>query len=96
MDIITDTTKDATTEPAFDWDLYLSIARFVLPRLKYFREQNKRSPERVADDEWDRKLGTMVAAFELIVADDFETPEQKQAIEKGLKEFARYFQELWY
>ncbi len=96
---MTHLTTDATDEPEFDWDLYLSIARFVLPRLKYYRENNKRFPERVSSEEWTRKLGFMITAFELIVADCAngpETPEQKQAIEKGLKEFARYFEELWY
>lgn len=96
MDTDTDIVNDTTTEPEFDWDLSLSLARFILPRLIYFRTHNKRFPDRVAGDEWDRKLAQMITAFEIIVADTHETPEQKQAIEKGLKEFAKYFQEFWY
>lgn len=96
MDSITNTTLDVTDEPEFDWDLYLSIARFVLPRLRYFREHNRRFPERVASDEWNRKLDSMIRAFEIILADGVETQEQQQTVEKGLKEFARFFRELWY
>lgn len=96
MDVITEATKHETNEPAFDWDLYLSIARFVAPRLQFFRTHNRRLPDRMNHEEWERKLDGMVFAFNMIVADSIETPEQKQAIERGLKDFARYFQELWY
>lgn len=80
----------------FDWDVYLDMAKFILPRLRYFREKNGRWPDRMDPIVWNKKLDAMIRAFEIVLADGVETQQDQQAVDNGLIEFAKHFRELWY
>jgi hypothetical protein len=69
------------------WSLDLTIARFLLPRLKALREL---SPS-VSEEEIDR----MIAAFEEILSEDHMIGVQTPQIRDGLAAFADNFQKLW-
>lgn len=74
------------------WSLDFSIARFVLPRLKAFRQQKINgvpasflskdggdSPEEVdkAIEAWKAEIDKMILAFEIIAEPDYEVAEEK-------------------
>lgn len=83
------------------WSLDITIAKFVLPRLKYLREHHCGYPCDLQEIEWDMILDEVIESFELIIECDgfmFDKEEMgiKQAkIERGLLLFAKHFQGLW-
>lgn len=55
------------------WNLDITIANFVLPRLKKFKEENDGYPEREEMDtpeKWNEALDKMILAFEYVVSWD--------------------------
>jgi hypothetical protein len=88
-------------EKGFDssetWALDSTIARFILPRLKCFREQVGGYPYFFSTiEEWHEILDKMILAFELSNKDDLSTKKQQRQIEQGLKLFAKWFRALWW
>lgn len=89
------------------WSLDYSIAKWILPRLRYLRENTHGYPGQFSEElgyegdgekEWDRILGEMVFAFEVAVRDDMVddiSDEDWARAENGLKLFAEYFHHLW-
>ena len=81
------------------WNLDITMAKYIAPRLKAFRKKNFSHPASMSAVEWNKCLKKMIKAFELISGDDFETPKQaiknQKKIKKGLKLFAKYYQFLW-
>lgn len=82
-------------DPAETHDLYLTLAQYILPRLKFFAEDSIRLPDRMNHQEWNTKVQAMIRAFELVLRDGVETQEEQHAIEKGLREFAKHYRDLW-
>ena len=88
------------------WDLDFTLAVYIYPRLKYFREHyaNDFHPCDVADsEEWKNILDTMLFAFEdtlkkdsrdSLEVDDYKAYNDK--IAEGLMLFGKYFQSLWW
>ena len=75
------------------WNLDITIAKFILPRLKYFRETTISYPQ--ADmglDGWHEILDKMIYSFDEILKDD-STDQDK--IQEGLELFAKYYMNLW-
>lgn len=70
------------------WSLDIVIANFVLPRLKHFRKQ-------ICATEWRDKLDNAIYAFELIASDSLYDFSESKKVEKGLKDFATIFGDLW-
>jgi len=64
------------------YDLDITIARFVLPRLMVFKQHCERTPNlTMSHEEWDQKLDKMIYAFERIALQtEEETPEYKAYI----------------
>ena len=64
------------------YDLDITIARFVLPRLMVFKQHCERTPNLImSHEEWDQKLDKMIYAFERIALQtEEETPEYKAYI----------------
>jgi hypothetical protein len=64
------------------YDLDVTIARFILPRLMVFKEQCERTPNlNMSQDEWHGILDKMIYAFERIALQTEEdTPEYKAYI----------------
>ena len=80
------------------WSLDYTIARFVLPRLKRFQEIKGGYPPELTEKKWTAVINKMIAAFELIIKDNFKglTKAEFTKVEKGLALFAQYFQHLWW
>ena len=77
------------------WNLDVSIARFVLPRLKAFAEDLHGYPADLTEETWKAELNKMIAAFELSTEVFSPTDEQSVAIEAGLDSFREHFHSLW-
>lgn len=61
--------------PKETWDLSYTIAEFIIPRLKYFKEKSCCYPgtgEMNTPEKWDAALDKMIHAFELtLMTDDY-------------------------
>jgi len=68
------------------WNLDITIAKFILPRLKAAKDQ-------VSNDAINYDI--MIAAFEKIIVLDVCTNENSETIDKGLTYFADHFCSLW-
>ena len=71
------------------WNLDITIASFVLPRLVEFRKY--------CTDDIAESVDAMVTAFSLLLDDEYPwfDKEKQQAIDHGLDEFRNSFQSLW-
>jgi len=78
------------------WNLDVSIAIFVYPRLRQFRDNLNGYPGSMTEKEWVEILDKMLYAFELII-DDCSTfdKEKQEQINEGLKLFGENLQCLW-
>lgn len=95
--------KQQRIERGFDdsetWNLDLTIARFILPRLKRFIELTNGYPPDLTPEIWNEYLNKMKIAFESIVEDAVEMylPNyDRSKIDEGLELFSRYFKNLWW
>jgi hypothetical protein len=76
------------------WNLDATISKFVLPRLRRFKENQFGYPSNMTEEEWRGVLDQMILAFENNLL-DFPTREQDQQVEEGLALFAKYYVHLW-
>lgn len=81
------------------WNLDTTIAKFIAPRLKVFREDGVHGwPSDMTPDEWEVILDKMVSTFEFLanegkyVCFDQECWTQ---VDEGLGLFAKYYSALW-
>ena len=85
------------------WNLDVTIAKFILPRLKTFKRIHHGYPSELGEGQWEEALNKMIFAFEeSITYDEWEfklTPkelsEKQKKIEEGLSLFAKHFRDLW-
>lgn len=80
-------------------DLDITIAKFILPRLKFFKKKVLGYPLELTFEEWKAIIDKMILSFSLIL-DDSEAykkcnKEEEDKIEEGLQLFTKYFQDLW-
>lgn len=99
--------KKQRLERGFDntelWSLDVTIAKFILPRLKEFKNQTCGIPgciEQNGDEGlevWKNIIQQMIDAFEFI-ADDvcIPTEEEQRKISLGLDLFRQHFYSLWW
>lgn len=84
------------------WSLYTTISKFILPRLKRFKEINIAYPGNLTSEEWDNTLDKIIKAFEYLSSEKYwddlwsRNDDTHKMIEKGLKLFAKYFEALWW
>lgn len=78
------------------WNLYYSLALEIYPRLCYFREIAGAYPLGLNEKEWDEILDKMIKAFKLILTDNRYRDEDTEAIEEGLRLFAKWYLALWW
>lgn len=79
------------------WSLDCTITKFILPRLKRFREITHSFPaEFEKAEDWYMILDDMIVAFQTM--NDTFTPdnEQDKIIKKGLKLFRKHYHSLWW
>ena len=80
------------------WALDGIIAKFVLPRLRRFKEINFGYPNIFTEESWDEAIDDMIYALEICerelvgVVDDADFDR----VERGLELFGKYFRALWW
>lgn len=77
------------------------LCKFILPRLKTFRNTFTYPPFFMTREEWKDTIDKMITAFELIIDDNMpelvsEQLKRQHKITEGLQLFARYFHHLWW
>jgi hypothetical protein len=78
------------------WSMDYTIAKFVLPRLKKFREVQIGHPAHMQEIEWKIALDEMIEAFKMIELDCCSNdPEYNSKIDRGLYLFYKHFRDLW-
>lgn len=86
------------------WNLDMTIAKFLVPRLKAFKECENGHPAGMSEKKWDKILDEMIEGFELhCTKDEWEFDmdintrnEKKAKVDKALKHFSKYFHDLWW
>jgi len=81
------------------WSLRDTIANFILPRLKVFRESTCCYPGNLQNsEEWDAILLKIERTFVLVVDDRtyLWTKKDIKDYNKGMKLFTEYFMDLWW
>jgi hypothetical protein len=80
------------------WSIDYSLSKIILPRLKRFTEVRCGHPYDMTDEEWQRDLGKMIAAFEFAGSDKrWEAePEEYKKHQEGIDLFAKNFFSLWW
>lgn len=87
------------------WSLDVTIAEFVLPRLRRLKELNDGYPCKLDDfddekgmKEWNEKLDAMIEAFEIACTEDwsFLEGERAEKFNHGFDLFAKHYRELWW
>jgi len=80
------------------WSLDHTIGKFVLPRLKRYKEITNGYPAIFNDiEDWHNILDKMIAGFELISNDEFYllSNENEKIVEEALDLFRQYYRGLW-
>lgn len=74
------------------WNLYYTIAGFVLPRLKRFKEVTMGYPAVMSENEWNECLDKMIFAFETVLKEDDAIDScDNEKVEEGLSLFAKHY-----
>jgi hypothetical protein len=78
------------------WALDYTIARFILPRLKRFREIAYGIPPDETNDSWNKKLDKMIESFEIYTKNDGVIPCNERLFLDGFELFCKNFLGLWW
>lgn len=81
------------------WNLDITIAKFILPRLKLFRKVVDCYPcDLNSIEEWHDILDKMIESFYLMATtSSYKTlNENYEKIEQGLDLFRKYYHDLWW
>jgi hypothetical protein len=80
------------------WNFDVTIATWLLPRLRRFKDKSCSYPGALdSSEEWDAILDKMIIAFAYIVANDQddEGGHIRPEVEQGLDLFRHFFLSLW-
>jgi len=90
------------------WNLDVTIAKFIIPRLKRFKEIKYEYPaefiindrytwntEASAINKWNEILDKMILAFDLEIKKCNGEKVDEEKIKEGLELFAKYYSKLW-
>jgi hypothetical protein len=85
------------------WSLDYTIARFILPRLRRFKEVNDGVPVNIGSlDEWNLIIDKIIFAFETYIKyDDYDVyietnKKLAKQVDDGFDLFRKYFCQLWW
>ena len=79
------------------WNLDYYISKFILPRLKLFKKVERGYPcDLKSIDEWHDILDKMIASFEILATDEWNTQDEQKIVDEGLDLFRKYYQDLWW
>ena len=91
--------QEQRLERGFDdsetWSLDITIIKFVLPRLKVFKEVCCGCPSTLTNEKWQDILDKMITAFELAI-EGFPEKEELKLVDEGLDLFREHFFHLWW
>jgi hypothetical protein len=96
--------KKQAEEQGFDnteiWNLFVTIAKFLVPRLKVYRRDFMSFPSELTVEEWQEILDKMIEGFELIANDHFELDYKEQLKYRAKEQEAvdllhKYYFHLW-
>ncbi len=77
------------------WNLDVTFARFMLPRLKAFKEIDNGHPGNLTEKKWDSILDEIIAALEFMDSSEYIHGDKTQ-VERGMKLFAKWHQSMWW
>lgn len=82
------------------WGLNYTLAKYILPRLKRFKEVCCSYPCELTETEWKEILNKMIWSFQYIIKNDesnelLEIMKENEQCQEGLNLFAKYFRNLW-
>ena len=81
------------------WSLTDTMSRFIIPRLKRFKEVNNGMPHPLTMSEWNAIIDKMLLAFELTTREEGSriwSEEESKQIDEGLDLFREWFMALWW
>lgn len=81
------------------WNLEITIAEFVLPRLKVFKKHNNGYPHTLTETEWESVLDDMIYAMEFHSGKfNFNLPDSQnyERVTNGTESMGKYFGDLWW
>jgi len=86
------------------WSLDWTVAKFILPRLKRFKELNDGHPNGFTEKSWDETIDKMIFAMEAVALGTWEfhgdnADENRiywDEVQEGLDLFGKYFMGLWW
>lgn len=81
------------------WNLDRSIARWLLPRLKAFRQDTEGYPARLESVKaWEDILDKMILGLDLFVSKDaiMFSKEESDKVDEAMRLLAEYFMDLWW
>lgn len=76
------------------WSLDATISRFILPRLKLFKQVTIAYPMDLTVDEWDKLLDDMIYFHECVAT--WEENIDEERYNRGRKAFGDYYNDLWW
>jgi hypothetical protein len=77
------------------WNFDTTIAKYIVPRLKRFKELQHGYPADLGEEEWCEILDQIIYSFELKLNDKEFDEKLRANYELGLIYFAKYFDHLW-
>lgn len=91
------------------WNLDMTLAALILPRLIHFRDNHSGTPgsvfkydeegnilnEEEGHKKWEEIIDKMIWAFYLYIKEEDCNEENNKQIDEGLELFAKYFRTLW-
>lgn len=82
------------------WALDSVIAKMLIPRLKAFKESHICHPTTITMEQWDALLQEMIDGFEEQLTRDMTSSERGRGydfekMQRGLKVFAEWYNDLW-
>lgn len=81
------------------WDLDLTIAEFILPRLELFKKVSDCYPSELNSiEEWYDILDKMIESFRIMttISSYKFDKKHKESVEQGLDLFRKYYHDLWW
>ena len=80
------------------WSLDHTLACYILPRLKRFKDAQGGYPGNLGEQRWDAYLDDMIAAFEILADDKIWLCDaaQYRVVRRGLNRFSSWYSHLWW
>lgn len=81
------------------WSLDYTLAQWLVPRLKRFKEVNNGFPIGLTHEKWDKIIDELIWTFEFLGSEERWSCYNKKdwkRVHKGLRLFGKYLLDLWW